>query len=239
MGHTRVSGRGRLDADGVRRIGQLIVFGLLFSATLFILAGRLDWLAGWAFCGAFLLYLAVLIVWGVRQNPELLNERGRAVSASDTPAWEKALVWFVGGLQLAMIGVAALDAGRYGWSAMALPVQVVGWLGLIPAAILPAWVLMNNAFASVTAHVQEERGHTVVTTGPYRTVRHPMYVGVILFGICTPLALGSWWALIPGGLLALVFVGRTAQEDRKLQRELPGYAEYAQQVRYRLLPGVW
>jgi protein-S-isoprenylcysteine O-methyltransferase Ste14 len=96
-----------------------------------------------------------------------------------------------------------------------------------------------NTYASAVVRVQQDRGHRVVSQGPYRYVRHPMYVGVILMGLAIPPALGSWWALAPGLAIAVTFVLRTAQEDAVLQRELPGYAEYAQQVRYRLLPGVW
>jgi protein-S-isoprenylcysteine O-methyltransferase Ste14 len=87
--------------------------------------------------------------------------------------------------------------------------------------------------------IQEDRGHQVVTGGPYRYVRHPMYVGIILLFPCMALFLGSWWALVPASLIAILMVIRTALEDRTLRAELPGYAEYAQRVRYRLLPGVW
>lgn len=231
--------RGRLDADGVRRIVQVVSFGLVICAALVIIAGRWDWGAGWAFSAMFLGYFIVLMVYSLRHDPEILNERGRAVSAASTPTWEKVLVWGVGILQLAMIGLSALDAGRYGWSVMPPVVQAVGWLVLVAAAVMTGWVFVTNTFASVVVRVQEERGHHVVDIGPYRYVRHPMYVGVILFGLGTPLALGSWVGLVPGVLLGLVFIGRTVQEDRKLQRELPGYVDYTHHTRYRLLPGLW
>jgi protein-S-isoprenylcysteine O-methyltransferase Ste14 len=97
----------------------------------------------------------------------------------------------------------------------------------------------SNAFFSQIFRIQKERGHTVATGGPYRFVRHPGYVGTILFEIATPIMLGSWWALIPGGLSALLYLVRTALEDKALLDELDGYKEYAQKVRYRLLPGIW
>ncbi len=231
--------RGRLDADGVRRIVQVVSSVLVLCAALVIMAGRWDWWAGWAFTALLFAYLAVLTVYSLGNDPEILNERGRAVSDTDVPTWEKVLVYGVGILQLAMVCLSALDAGRYGWSEMPPAVQALGWLALIVTAALVTWVFITNTFASVVVRVQEERGHYVVDVGPYRFVRHPMYVGVILFGLGTPLALGSWIGLIPGALLGLVFIGRTAQEDGKLHRELPGYADYARRIRYRLLPGLW
>lgn len=97
----------------------------------------------------------------------------------------------------------------------------------------------SNPYFYATVRVQEERGHQTITSGPYQYVRHPGYVGAILWIISAPLVLGSWWALIPGGLTAALLIVRTALEDRSLQAELTGYAEYAGRVRYRLLPGVW
>jgi protein-S-isoprenylcysteine O-methyltransferase Ste14 len=115
----------------------------------------------------------------------------------------------------------------------------VAFVGFIPAMALPWWAMSVNTYLSTIVRVQTERGHHVVTAGPYRYVRHPMYVGTILFGLCIPLFLGSWYALLPGALMGIGYVIRTALEDRTLQAELPGYADYAAQVRYRLLPGVW
>lgn len=235
---TTRGGKGRLEATGIGRVVQLVVFVLVLAVVLFVSAGRLDWLEAWIFVGAFLVYVVGLSIWGIRHDPELLNERGKALS-SDVKAGEKALILLVTLLQFTMIVLAGLDAGRFGWSSMPLGVGLAGWVLLIPASVLPAWTMMSNTYAAVVARVQEDRGHQVVTTGPYRYVRHPMYVGVILFGLCVPLALGSWWALIPGGMMSILFLFRTAAEDRLLRRELPGYAEYAESVRYRLVPGFW
>jgi len=105
--------------------------------------------------------------------------------------------------------------------------------------VMPLWAMSANAYLSTMVRIQDDRGHQVVTTGPYRYVRHPMYVGTIFFGLCMPLFLGSWWTFVPCGLIVILFIIRTALEDRTLRDELPGYAEYAERVRYRLLPGVW
>ena len=141
-------------------------------------------------------------------------------------------------LELAMMIIPGLDY-RFGWSVLPLSMQVICFGLLTAAGLLVVRVLTTNTYAAADVRVQTERGHQVVTQGPYRYVRHPMYVGVILFGVLLSPALGSWWGLIPGGIFALLFVYRTAYEDRKLIRELPGYADYAQQTRYRLLPGIW
>ena len=100
-------------------------------------------------------------------------------------------------------------------------------------------VMAENTYLSERVRIQEERDHHVVTTGPYQYVRHPMYVGIIIAMLSVPLALGSWWALLPAALIMIVFIVRTGLEDRTLMEELPGYQEYARQVRYKLLPGIW
>ncbi len=221
-----------------RVVARMVILATLFGLALFGLAGRLDWLAGWLFWAGYVGYMVGASLWTYRHDPELLWERSRAYSRP-VSAGQKAFVLLMMAVILAGLGVAALDAGRYGWSAMALPVQIVGWLGLLVGTGFVVWALMTNTYASAVVRIQEERGHTVITTGPYRLVRHPMYVGMMLFALCTPLALGSYLALIPGGVMAALVVVRTADEDRMLRRDLPGYAEYAQRVRYRLLPGVW
>jgi protein-S-isoprenylcysteine O-methyltransferase Ste14 len=104
---------------------------------------------------------------------------------------------------------------------------------------LLVWSMVANAYFSLIVRIQADRSHQVVSSGPYRFVRHPGYLGSILFFLSTSLLLGSWWALIPGAAAALLIVIRTALEDRTLHAELPGYADYVERVRYRLLPGIW
>ena len=99
--------------------------------------------------------------------------------------------------------------------------------------------MTQNRYLSDVVRIQEERGHEVCMTGPYRYVRHPMYVGVIIFVLCLPLALGSFFALFLSAAILFVFLIRTSLEDKTLQKELPGYKEYTEQVRYRLIPGIW
>jgi protein-S-isoprenylcysteine O-methyltransferase Ste14 len=226
-----------LERSGIRRGIQVFASVLIIGALLFLSAGRLDWLEAWIFSCLYLVYLLAVTVWVLRNDPDLANERGR--KSENTKQWDKVLLAIYTPVLFIMPVIAGLDAGRFGWSSMPLAWQVVGLVGLIPAMALPWWAMSANTYLSTVVRIQDDRDHQVATTGPYQYVRHPTYVGTILFGLCIPLFLGSWWALIPGGLIAILFVIRTALEDRALQNELPGYADYAQRVRYRLLPGVW
>jgi protein-S-isoprenylcysteine O-methyltransferase Ste14 len=225
-----------LERSGVRRIVQVLVSILLIGALLFLSAGRLDWLWGWLFLACFLLLMLASAVV-MSKSPDLINERGR--QAENIKGWDKVLMGIYSFVLFTVPVVAGLDAVCFGWSAMPLVLHLVGVVFAIPAMIMPLWAMSANAYLSTMVRIQDDRGQQVVTTGPYRYVRHPMYVGTVFFGLCMPLFLGSWWAFIPCGLIVVIFIVRTALEDRTLQEELPGYAEYAQRVRYRLLPGIW
>ncbi|MCJ7623699.1 MAG: isoprenylcysteine carboxylmethyltransferase family protein, partial [Anaerolineaceae bacterium] len=101
------------------------------------------------------------------------------------------------------------------------------------------WSMASNTYLSSYARIQDDRDQIVITMGPYQYIRHPMYAAIIIFFFCITIFLGSWWALIPGSMIVILFIIRTALEDKMLQEELEGYQDYAQRVRYRLLPGVW
>lgn len=216
---------------------MLALIAILVATALFAVAGRLDWLEGWIISAVFFLYLAGGGIAAAIIDPGQLNERSSAtVHARGS---ERIILLGVVILCVALIVVSALDAGRFRWSSMPFAVEVLGWLLLLPAVALPSWVGIVNTFASVVVRIQDDRGHYVIRKGPYRWMRHPMYVGIIFMGISIPLSLGSWWALFPGLALSVAFILRTAQEDAVLMRDLAGYAEYVQQVRYRLFPGIW
>lgn len=228
----------KLDQDGRRRLVTVLLYLGLEMAILFVAAGRLDWTAAWVYTGARLLTLLVFGIWIVRVNPQLINERGRKPDEKTKP-WDKVFAAvFVPTLFVTPL-VAGLDAGRFGWSSMALGWQLIGFVALIPAMILPYWAMAVNPFLVTTVRLQDERGQYAVSRGPYRWVRHPMYTGMVFMAAGAPLLLGSWWAFVPMAVATVAVVGRTALEDRTLQAELPGYAEFAQRTRYRLLPGIW
>ena len=207
------------------------------AALLFVPAGRLDWYAAWAFLLAFFGSTGGLSFWLSRRDPALVRERTRV--ADNVEPWDHAIMALYTVLLVAMLVLAGLDAGRFRWSSVPIIVRTLGWTGLAVSFALIWRVMAANTFLSERVRIQEDRGHRVITSGPYRYVRHPMYVGVILSMCCIPLVLGSWYALTIGGAIGIVFIVRTALEDRTLLLKLSGYDTYAKRVRYRLVPGVW
>jgi protein-S-isoprenylcysteine O-methyltransferase Ste14 len=173
-----------------------------------------------------------------RTNPELMVERAKW-RRKDTKPFDK--IFFAVMLPLASVQplVAGMDAVRYLWWPIAAVWILPGVVLFAVAMALVTWTLAVNRHAETTVRIQTDRGHQVVTGGPYRFVRHPMYAGAILMYLATPLMWGSGVSMVVSfGIIAL-FIWRTRMEDRTLQRELPGYAEYACRTAYRLIPGVW
>jgi protein-S-isoprenylcysteine O-methyltransferase Ste14 len=173
----------------------------------------------------------------LRYTPETIAQRAESRGMKN---WDKVVggLWAVAYF-IATLLVAGLHV-RLGWPGqVALGVRIVAIAAFALGGALFSWAMMSNAYFSTVVRVQEDRGHAVCDAGPYRFVRHPGYVAAIVQSVAVPLILGSPWALIPGGLAALLMVVRTALEDKTLREELDGYREYAHQTRYRLLPGVW
>lgn len=222
----------------LRWLAQTAFFVVLLAASLFLSAGRLDWVPGWAFVAIFVIGQLFSVLVLIPTSPELLVERARGREGAR--GWDRPLVGFVTLLgPLALWVVAGLDA-RWGWSPPlppALPAAAM-FLALLGYALL-TWAMASNKFFSGVVRIQEERGHRVATGGPYRLVRHPGYLAGILVDLMTPLILQSLWALIPAVLVSAGLVLRTALEDHTLQGELDGYRDYAARVRSRLLPGIW
>jgi protein-S-isoprenylcysteine O-methyltransferase Ste14 len=215
-------------------------FGLVaYGLFLFLAAGRLDWIWGWAqliVIGAFLAAHPLLLI---PINPELLAEREKGLYDAGVKRWDRWIASLAAGTLLPLWLVAGLDV-RFHWTGpMPLGLHIGGLLANMLGYALFLWAMVSNAFFSEGVRIQEERGHTVATAGPYRYVRHPGYAGAILAGLATPFLLGSLWGLIPAAILAVLYVVRTGLEDKTLKEELPGYDDYAQQTRYRLLPGLW
>jgi protein-S-isoprenylcysteine O-methyltransferase Ste14 len=221
----------------LKRIVAVFVIILVMDLLLFLPAGRLDWPAAWMLSLLYGGFLLAYAVWGTLRAPDLLEERSQV--AENVKVWDKVIMAIYTVLLLATLILAGLDWGRVGWSQMPAAWQVLGLVGVVLSGGLIFWTILTNAYLGRMVRIQEDRGHQVITGGPYRYVRHPMYVGIVLLFPCMTLFLGSWWASVPATLIAMLMVIRTALEDRTLQAELPGYAEYAQRVRYRLLPGVW
>jgi len=213
--------------------GFVAVLGLI----LFLPAGDIRWAKGWLFLLVFLLLTVASSVYLWRTNPDIFVARSRIHPG--TKAWDKVLMAFLLSSFAMIFLVAGLDAGRFHWSNVPLSVIVLGYVPLCVGFLLSIWVYRVNKFAEPSVRIQTERGHKVIDTGPYAIVRHPLYLGGLILFAGIPLALGSFWALIPVAFGTLVIVVRIVLEDRTLQAELEGYQEYARRVRYRLIPGVW
>lgn len=207
------------------------------GGALFGIAGRVDWPAAWLDILLFTGHLVLSGWWLFRHDPELLEER--LTTASNVARLDRRIARGSRILLLVFLATAALDAGRFGWSSMPVAVRVIGTAAVVAAIAVIWWCGAANHFLSDKTRIQSERGHTVVQHGPYRFVRHPLYASRIVLIIGTALTLGSWIALLPAVLNALLLVLRTSSEDRMLMTELPGYPKYAKHVPERLVPGLW
>jgi protein-S-isoprenylcysteine O-methyltransferase Ste14 len=204
---------------------------------LFWPAGRLNWWPAWAVLAVWLATFAAMDALLLRFNPALMAER--LSPPKGAKRWDRAIVSILRLAELARYILAGLDL-RYGWTGgFPLSVQIAGLTACILGQALFVWAMLSNAFFSQIFRIQPERGHTVASAGPYRCVRHPGYAGVILFELGVSTLLASWWALLASGVCVVLLLLRTAFEDRSLQAELSGYVDYARQVRYRLVPGIW
>lgn len=222
---------------GLRYIMQRYVLLAVFGVCLFAAAGSWNWPRGWAVLAASFVCESVSLALLVRRAPETLNQRG--VSHSGVKPFDIvfAVAWLI--LSFGLAVVAGLDCIRYGWTSLPWPALGLG-LGLVVAATaIGTWAMAENEHFEQFVRIQTDRSHRVVTTGPYRAVRHPGYLAGILGALAGPLMLGSVWSSIPAGLIAALFVWRTSAEDTTLQRELDGYTEYAAQTPHRLIPFVW
>ncbi len=213
---------------------------VLFALVLFLPAGRWDWGWGWLFLGLFAAAGAANVILLGRINPALLAERSKGLREKGAKGWDQVVTGLaVGLLPLLSWLVAALDE-RFDWSpALPLGLHLAGMVSFGLGWGVVLWAMASNAFFTTTVRIQKERGHTVQTGGPYRWVRHPGYLGAIIYQLATPFLLGSWWSLLPMLPAVALLVLRTAWEDRLLRAELEGYPAYARRVRCRLVPGVW
>ncbi len=220
------------------RMTQVALWIVGSAVILFGASGRLDWIWAWVYvgiCVAIVLFNAVVLLPTRR---DVVAERAGAGEGAKT--WDK---WLGGAASLASLVfgllVAGLDA-RFGRTRpLHLRTHLLGAAGLVAGYALFTWAMTANPFFSTVVRIQKDRGHTVVDAGPYLAVRHPGYVGWLVTALAAPILLGSAWALLPAVVGCALMVVRTALEDLTLRRELPGYTDYAQRVRYRLVPGVW
>lgn len=219
----------------LRATASTVGFFLALAALLFLPAG-IGWWKGWLFFGVFLALMGLSAGYLWRKNPEIFAARSKVHAG--TKSWDKVILVLILTSFFAVFAVAAFDA-RQGWSAAPEWSVVLGYILLTGGFALSTWVYAVNKFAEPSVRIQSDRGQTVVDTGPYAIVRHPLYLFSTFLMVGLALALGSYWALAPVAVGFVVIVVRTVLEDRMLQDELEGYKDYATRVRYRLIPGVW
>ncbi|CAG1001632.1 protein-S-isoprenylcysteine O-methyltransferase [Anaerolineales bacterium] len=215
----------------------IIVFAAPFIPL--IISGRWDWWQAWAYAVASILAFILSRLLVARKHPDLISERARFMDAKDTKPWDKVLAPLLGIGSILSLVAAGLEKYYAPSTASNPTLNLVALAGIVLGYGFSSWALIENRFFAGTVRIQTERGHHVVSTGPYRIVRHPGYAGGLFGYLFIPLLLDSLWAWIPTLLLVVVLIIRTALEDKTLQAELPGYKEFAGKTKYRLFPGIW
>ena len=217
----------------IRSFISIIAIGV----AIFALAGRLDYWQGWLFFSILLIFMTGFGVFFTKKQ-DLMQER--VGPGSGVKWWDKIFFAIHVPLSFSVSLLAALDAGRFHWSPQ-LPIVLypVTFVLILAGCCIIYWAMWTNNFFSSRVRIQTDRGHYVVTEGPYHYVRHPGYVGLIIFMPALALLLGSIYALIPAAIDIFLLIIRTYLEDITLQKELPGYADYTKQIRFRLIPCIW
>ncbi|MGB3488194.1 MAG: isoprenylcysteine carboxylmethyltransferase family protein [Xanthobacteraceae bacterium] len=205
---------------------------------LFASAGTLRWPAAWVFLATIAVLGVATSFWLLKIDPALLAERMNVTLQKNQPVTDKIFMLVFASLILIWFIVIGLDH-RVNGSDFSIPLQVFGFILLLASLGFSLWVMRTNSFAAPVVKIQAERGHHVISSGPYAWVRHPMYSGALVFFVGMPLMLGSWWGLALIPVFALLFGYRSGIEEQVLIEGLPGYADYRTRVRYRLMPGVW
>ena len=223
----------------IKWLVETVLWLAVMAILLFVSGGTVNWTGAWIFLVETGLVGVVLGLWLAKHDPALFKERLRLPIQKEQSNEDKIVTALIVLLYLGWLAFMALDAVRFKWSAVPSWLQVPGALGVLIACYIGYLTLRENSFAAPVVKIQEERGQRVITTGPYRYVRHPMYAGMIFYLFCAPLLFGSWWGLLWGCVLLGLFVIRIMIEERTLREKLQGYNEYAKRVRYRLVPLVW
>ena len=218
----------------LKRLIQVTISVILIAILLLVSAGKIDWIYAWVYIISSVL---VIIINACIFPRELISERGR--KKDNVEKWDKLITRLLTLTWFALYIVSGLDI-RFGLSLeLATWIHISGLVIFILGNALVSWAMISNIYFSTAVRIQYDRGHTVSIGGPYRFMRHPGYVGMIIYLLATPLILGSIWAFIPASLTGILFIIRTAFEDNTLKNKLEGYKEYAERVKYRLIPGIW
>jgi protein-S-isoprenylcysteine O-methyltransferase Ste14 len=204
-----------------------------------LISGRWNWWEAWVYALLSIFGFIISRLLAAKKNPDLIQERAKTLDHADTKGFDKILAPIAGFGGALLMVTAGLD-GLFHWTpAFNMVVKIVALVFILVGYTWSSYALIENRFFSGVVRIQKERGHEVVSSGPYAVVRHPGYAGALLLYLATPFFLDSWCTLVPAVFLVVVLVIRTGLEDRTLQEELPGYREYTKKVRYRLIPGLW
>lgn len=218
----------------LKRLIQVAMSIILIALILLVSAGRIEWIYAWVYIVASVL---VIIANAFIFPPQLISERGR--KKENVEKGDRLISGLIIFPWLAIYIVSGLDT-RFGWShELALWIHITGLIIFISGNALVSWAMISNIYFSTAVRIQYDRGHTVSSGGPYRYIRHPGYLGMIIYHLSTPIILGSLWALIPAGATVILFIIRTVFEDTTLKNKLEGYKEYTERIKYRLLQGIW
>ena len=218
---------------------QIAGMAVVYTVILFLPAGTLAWPAAWVFLALMFGFTVAVGLWLLRFNPALLAERMTGIGKPDQKAWDKVPLVITAIAFFGWLALMGFDAIRFRWSHVPLWLQALGTLLLLCSFYVFYLTFRENPFLSPAVRIQRERAQTVVSSGPYHYVRHPMYAGFILYAFGTALLLGSWWGLVGALLLIGIVARRAVLEERALRDELEGYSVYLARVRYRLLPYLW
>lgn len=226
---------------GARLLMGLAVRLILFPVAIMWPAGTWKWWEAWVLIGMWMAFLISLTIFLLHRDPALLIERMKAGPVQKgQKTWDKVVMLLMFALAIGFYIIPGFDVVRFEWSEpFPLWIEFVAMIIHIPCFVFLGWVMKTNTYLSPVVKIAHDRGHQVVTDGPYAIVRHPMYSAVIVLLFVFPVSVGSKFGLIPAALMAALFVIRTYFEDRTLHAELPGYTKYARITLYRLIPGIW
>jgi protein-S-isoprenylcysteine O-methyltransferase Ste14 len=218
----------------LKRLFQVSMSVIIIAFLLFVSVGKINWIYGWLY---ILTSLLIIIINAFILPPELISERGRKKENKEN--WDKIISLIIMIPLFTIYIVSGLDI-RFKWSGeFALWIHITSLIFFILGNAFVSWAMISNIYFSTAVRIQYDRGQKVSDNGPYRYLRHPGYLGMIIFYLATPLILGSFWGLIPSSLTVILFIIRTEFEDNTLKNKLEGYKEYVKRVKYRLIPGIW
>jgi protein-S-isoprenylcysteine O-methyltransferase Ste14 len=217
----------------IKALGGLLYIFVVLSGLIFLSAWTFDYWQAWIFLAVFMISTAAIFIYLAKNDPDLLARRVKTAEKTKT----QKIIRFLVNVTFTVVIVASVLDHRFAWSAISLRVVLVGDTLVVLGMLIIFLVFRENTFTAQTVEV--EAGQKVISTGPYALVRHPMYVGGLVFILGIPLSLGSWWGLFIVVLFTPVMVWRILDEEKLLAKDLPGYAEYRNRVKYRLVPSVW